>query len=284
MSKADRKAAARARKAEAEAARAEELAELDCTASAEAAKATAKAAVLASLPPVAAVEAPTAAAAAARGVDTGSPGATPREVRTFTPDPQTTTAHEASAERQFERRLAGLLAELEPPPGGGGLAAATVQLAARHGLCGTEVVQLGFAAAMHGAACGKDVNARLRRHYPQLERICFAAAAASQPAAAEEAAHAVQAALLAGVERLAVQGGLAGGSKGAARWMQLLYNEGDLLDDAGVAAWWAGRRGAAAARNDGGGGGADFEAEAMKFAEWVADADSDSEDEGSDGN
>ena len=67
--------------------------------------------------------------------------------------------------------------------------------------------------------------------------------------------------------------------------LQLLCNKSDLFYEAVVAAWWAGHRGAAAEPDDGGGGGGmEFELEAHEFAEWVTEADSDSEDEGSDGN
>jgi hypothetical protein len=48
----------------------------------------------------------------------------------------------------------------------------------------------------------------------------------------------------------------------------VLYNESDLVYEAGVAAWWAGHRSAAAEPDDGGGGGGmEFEPEAHEFAE-----------------
>eukprot|EP01052_Picozoa_sp_SAG31_P047922 SAG31_NODE_9801_length_1225_cov_1.414742_1_plen_218_part_00 len=141
------------------------------------------------------------------------------------------------------------------------LAEATEALARQHNLCVSRKVQLGFAAAVDGVSCTKDVIQRLLSQYQELEKLCAGCDSKIS-----------QSSLLVAAEELAT----AIGSKGVARWIQILYNEGDLLDDAGVAAWWDQRKAVSPQHLS------DFEMEVSKFVEWMQQ-DSESDDEGSDG-
>merc|ERR1719453_1311937 len=136
----------------------------------------------------------------------------------------------------------------------------------KHQLAEAEAISLTLMLAVGGATSSKQTMLRLRKCASMIDSLCSELDSQQIVEAVIIGAAAAQRFQQTCSSHVAERGD----TLGAARWLQLLFNEVDALDDDGIADWWE--------HSSATPGGSEFARELESFLGWLEDADTEDED------